>query len=244
MSKTLRDECLGKYVTLQRGTTYKSALLGRPGPVLLGLGSIARNGGSDHRIILQPGDIYVSLKDVTQSADLLGAVSKVPGFIASGRLTQDTVKLEFKAESAPRNYIYWLLRTPESRAYCKAHATGTTNLGLTREDFFSFGVPTLTNQRATLVAIIQSIDDKIELNRCMNQSLESMAGAIFRSWFVDFDPVVAKAAGRQPFGMLADVAALFPDRFVDTKSGAMPATWEACKWGDISMRRTSSMRRE
>ena len=122
-------------------------------------------GASDHRIILQPGDIYVSLKDVTQSADLLGAVSRVPGFIASGRLTQDTVKLEFKAESAPRDYIYWLLRTPEYRAYCKAHATGTTNLGLTREDFFSFGVPTLTDQRATLVAIIQSIDDKIELNR-------------------------------------------------------------------------------
>ena len=205
MSKTLRDERLGKYVTLQRGNTYKSALLGRPGPVLLGLGSIARNGGfkgdnlktyggaSDEKIILRPGDIYVSLKDVTQSADLLGAVSKVPGSIASGRLTQDTVKLEFKAADAQRNYIYWLLRTPEYRAYCKAHATGTTNLGLTREDFLSFRVPALSDQRATLIEIIQSIDDKIELNRRMNQTLESMARAIFRSWFVDFDPPEANA---------------------------------------------------
>jgi type I restriction enzyme S subunit len=79
MAETLPDNCLGDYVTLQRGNTYKSALLGQPGPVLLGLASIARNGGfradnlktyggfSDERMILKPGDIYVSLKDVTQS---------------------------------------------------------------------------------------------------------------------------------------------------------------------------------
>jgi type I restriction enzyme, S subunit len=237
MSKALSDEFLGGYVTLQRGNTYKSALLGRPGPVLLGLGSIARNGGfrgdnlktyggiSDEKIILRPGDIYVSLKDVTQSADLLGAVSKVPGFIASGRLTQDTVKLEFKADDASSNYIYWLLRTPEYRAYCRAHATGTTNLGLSREDFFSFRVPALTDRRATLVAIIQSIDDKMDLNRRMNQTLESTACAIFRSWFVDFDPVVAKGAGRQPFGMSADLAALFPDELVSGQRGEMPLGW-------------------
>jgi type I restriction enzyme, S subunit len=98
-------KCLGDYVRLQRGNTYQSALLGKSGPTLLGLASIARNGGfrgdnlktygghSDPRILLSPGDIYVSLKDVTQSADLLGAVARVPNSIRSGRLTQDTVKL-------------------------------------------------------------------------------------------------------------------------------------------------------
>ena len=80
---------LGALVALQRGTTYKSSLLGYPGPVLLGLASIQRNGGfrgdslrtyggeSPSKLILTPGDLYVSLKDVTQSADLLGAVSRV-----------------------------------------------------------------------------------------------------------------------------------------------------------------------
>jgi type I restriction enzyme S subunit len=67
------------------------------------------------------------------------------------------------------------------------------------------------------------LDDKIELNRRMNQTLESMARAIFRSWFVDFDPVVAKAEGRQPFGMSAEVAALFPNRFADQ----IPKGWRA-----------------
>ena len=104
----MTNRTLANYVELQRGNTYKSALLGQPGPYLLGLGSIARNGGfkgenlktyggqSDQRILLGPGDIYVSLKDVTQSADLLGAVSRVPRYVERGRLTQDTVKLVFK----------------------------------------------------------------------------------------------------------------------------------------------------
>src|SRR5271166_2335823 len=103
-----KDKRLGDFIELQRGTTYQGALLGQSGPVLLGLGSIARNGGfkadnlktyggsCDPRIILVPGDIYVSLKDVTQSADLLGAVARVPNSIETGRLTQDTVKLEFR----------------------------------------------------------------------------------------------------------------------------------------------------
>ena len=88
--------------------------------------------------------------------------------------------------------------------------------------------------RPAIAAILGALDDKIDCNRLMNETLEAMARALFQSWFVDFDPVHAKAAGRQPFGMPADVAALFPDRFVDTKVGPMPATWEACKWGDIS----------
>ncbi len=91
MSNGRTDTVLGSYVELQRGNTYKSALLGQVGPVLLGLGSIARNGGfkngdlktyggtSDPRMLLGAGDIYVSLKDVTQSADLLGV--NRPGFV-------------------------------------------------------------------------------------------------------------------------------------------------------------------
>ena len=122
MSATLAD-----FFFLQRGNTYQSALLGQPGPVLLGLGSIARNGGfkgdnlktyggpSDDRILLRPGDFYVFLKDVTQSADLLGAVARVPPRVELGRLTQDTVKLVFKRENAPKNYLFWLLQTPDYR---------------------------------------------------------------------------------------------------------------------------------
>jgi type I restriction enzyme S subunit len=61
--------------------------------------------------------------------------------------------------------------------------------------------------------LLGALDDKIELNRRMNETLEALARAIFKSWFVDFDPVRAKAKGRQPFGMKAATAELFPDRF-------------------------------
>ncbi len=81
-------------------------------------------------------------------------------------------------------------------------------------------------EQAAIVTVLRHLDDKIELNREMNRTLEVLAQAIFRSWFVDFDPVVAKAEGRVPFGMDADTAALFPDRFVDSELGPIPEGWE------------------
>lgn len=245
---------LGDFFELQRGTTYKSALLGQPGPVLLGLGSIARNGGfkgdklktyggpCDPRHLLGPGEIYVSLKDVTQSADLLGAVARVPAHIPSGRLTQDTVRLVFKTESAPRTYLYWLMQTPQYREYCRAHSTGTTNLGLAREDFLGFGVPPLDREREWVVDLVQDIEDKIELNRRMNETLEALAQAIFRDWFVDFGPVRRKKSGAtDPVtimgGLTLDPAGaveldrLFPDAFGDDE---MPVGWKLLPLSDVA----------
>lgn len=145
-----RQSSVGDHVELQRGKTYKSKLKGTPGPYLLGLGSIERNGGfrsnklvtyggdNPENLLVYPGDLYVSLKDVTQAADLLGAVARVPTAIKVGRMTQDTVKLVFKEGALSRNIVYGTLLTPEYRAYCRSHATGTTNLGLSRDDFLSY----------------------------------------------------------------------------------------------------------
>ncbi|KPP83621.1 MAG: type I restriction enzyme, S subunit [Rhodobacteraceae bacterium HLUCCO07] len=230
---------LGDFVSLQRGTTYKSALLGKTGPVLLGLGSIAKNGGfrsdnlktyggdSDPRILLAPGDIYVSLKDVTQSADLLGAVARVPDAVPQGRLTQDTVKLVFEV-GAPRDLIYWVLQCPQYREFCRSHSTGTTNLGLPREDFLSFPIPKETSDRLNLVSLFESIEQKIELNRKMNATLEAMARALFRDWFVDFGPTRAKMESHAPY-LSPDLWSLFPDRLDDE---GKPEGWEVSTIGD------------
>jgi len=201
-----RRETLGDYFVLQRGTTYKSRLLDQPGPVLLGLASIQRNGGfrtdslrtyggeSPAKLLVQPGELYVSLKDVTQSADLLGAVARLPRDHPPGRLTQDTVKLEPKASDVSLDYLYWLMRTPQYRRYCRAHATGTTNLGLPREDFLAFPAPEPRRSQLRIVDLLNALDDKIELNRRMSETLEAMARALFKSWFIDFDPVRRNAA--------------------------------------------------
>ena len=239
---------LGDLVELQRGNTYHSELLGQPGPVLLGLASIQRNGGfrSDSRktyggesptkLILRPGDLYVALKDVTQSADLLGAIARVPNSISQGRLTQDTVKLTFKSDIVPPTFIYWLLRTPQYRRYCKDHAIGTTNLSLSRDDFLAFPIWEPSSEQISLIDCLENIESKIELNRRMNATLEETARALFKSWFVDFDPVRAKMEGRQPDGLDAETAALFPDRLVESELGPIPEGWQIRTIEDLADR--------
>ena len=226
-------KALHDYFTLQRGTTYMSRLLEKPGPVLLGLASIQRNGGfrsgslrtyggdSPKKLLVQPGELYVSLKDVTQSADLLGAVARLPIGYSPGRLTQDTVKLVPKHDDISIDYIYCLLRTPQYRNYCRAHATGTTNLGLPRDDFLAFAVPELTAIRQRIINIILALDDKIELNRRMNETLEAMARGLFKDWFVDFGPTRAKAESRDPY-LAPEIWDLFPDALDDEDK---PAGW-------------------
>ncbi len=230
---------LGDFITLQRGKTYKSKLLNSPGPYLLGLASIARNGGfrtdnlktyggdSPEALLLRPGDLFVSLKDVTQSADLLGAIARVPESIPLGRLTQDTVKLQFLEGAPDPSYIYWLLQTPQYRAYCRNHATGTTNLGLSREDFLAFPVPEINRTRELIFTSLDNIERKIEHNRRTAQKLEELAHAIFRAWFIDFEPVKAKAAGAQSFpSMPQSVFDALPTSFTDTELGPVPEGWE------------------
>jgi len=93
-------------------------------------------------------------------------------------------------------------------------------------------LPPKSEQRA-IAAILGALDDKIDLNRQMNRTLEELASALFKSWFIDFDPVVAKSEGRQPFGMDATTAALFPAEFDETAEGVVPKGWQACKLLDL-----------
>ena len=81
---------------------------------------------------------------------------------------------------------------------------------------------------------VRPLDDKIELNRQMNRTLEELAGALFRAWFVDFEPVVAKAAGRAPFGLAPAVAALFPAAFTDSELGPIPLGWRVGCIADLA----------
>ena len=91
--------------------------------------------------------------------------------------------------------------------------------------------PPLADQRA-IAHILGTLDDKIELNRRMNETLEAMARALFKSWFVDFDPVRAKMEGRDT-GLPKHIAELFPDRLVDSELGEIPEGWEVRALGDL-----------
>lgn len=89
---------------------------------------------------------------------------------------------------------------------------------------YEINLPGIPEQRAISV-VLRALDSKIELNRRMNATLEATARALFKSWFVDFDPVRAKMEGKQPFGMDTATAAIFPSRLVPSPLGDIPEGW-------------------
>src|SRR5690606_20977690 len=98
-------------------------------------------------------------------------------------------------------------------------------VALSRHDFLSYPVPPATRERRKMVALLDAIEEKIELNRRMNETLEAMTRGLFKSWFGDFDPVRAKAEGRDP-GVHQAIANLLPSRFVHSEIGDIPEGWE------------------
>ena len=94
-------------------------------------------------------------------------------------------------------------------------------------------IPPIAEQKA-IAAVLGALDDKIELNRRMNATLEAMARALFRSWFVDFDPVRAKLDGRKPIGLDETTAARFPSTFDETAGGHIPHAWRVGSIYEIS----------
>lgn len=93
--------------------------------------------------------------------------------------------------------------------------------------------PSIADQRV-IGGILRSLDDKIELNRRMNQALEEIARALFNSWFVDFEPVRDKAEGRQPSGMDPGTAALFPASFETLQNGRIPSGWRFAPLDEVA----------
>lgn len=168
---------VGDFVALKRGTTYKGPLVGKPGPALLGLGSIVPGGGfrPDFRtyggecppeLMLAPGDLYVSLKGATKDGEMIGSVARVPETVPSGRLTQDTVRLVFQeSDPAFEHYLYWLLRTPHYRSYCAGRATGSAVVALSRDDFLAYPVPQLTPVRRRIVEVLERVEERIDSDR-------------------------------------------------------------------------------
>ena len=107
--------------------------------------------------------------------------------------------------------------------------------GIRGSDLAKLSVPYLPIQKQRQIAqILGTFDEKIELNRQMNETLEAIAGTIFKSWFVDFDPVRAKMEGRMPASMDAATATLFPSAFQDSPLGKIPKGWEVGTLGGIA----------
>jgi len=134
---------------------------------------------------------------------------------------------DFK-DNDPR-FISYFLRSLDFSAYSDKAAVPGLNRNHLHEA--PVRIPPPTEQRA-IAHVLGTLDDKIELNRCMSQTLEEMARALFKSWFVDFDPVRAKMEGRDT-GLPPDIADLFPSRLVDSELGQIPKGWDTKTLGDL-----------
>ena len=131
-------------------------------------------------------------------------------------------------------YLFYALMATRKELLGLANGGAQRNLSCRVIKEFPVPAPQLAIQNR-IAEILGSLDDKIELNRRMNETLEAMARAIFRSWFVDFDPVRIKARGGDPtaeLGLSPEIAALFPDSFQDSELGEIPEGWKASTVGE------------
>lgn len=133
-------------------------------------------------------------------------------------------------------FLVAFFKTPEGRHKLLANASQVGVPSIARPVSYlrtiELSLPPLSEQLA-IAHILGKLDDKIELNRRLGATLEAMARAVFKAWFVDFEPVRAKAEGRDP-GLPAHLAALFPDRLVETEYGEVPEGWRTAPVSDFA----------
>jgi type I restriction enzyme S subunit len=131
-------------------------------------------------------------------------------------------------------YFYMSSRIFQDRLFSEVGHTSTFDyVSLTQQRSLPVVIPEIRLQRQ-IAHILGTLDDKIELNRKTNETLEAMAKALFKSWFVDSDPVRAKAEGR-PTGLPAEISDLFPDSFEDSELGEIPRGWQCSPLADQSI---------
>lgn len=216
------------------------------GDVLLTPGNFAIGGGFKRgkfkyydgpvpeEYVLRAGDLLVTMTDLSKEGDTLGYPAFVPAPTSGRRYlhNQRLGRVLIKAPSAlDKTFLHYLLCSREYRDEVLASATGTSIKHTSPERIcrFCFRRPPLTEQRA-IAQILCTLDDKIALNRRKNETLEGMASAIFKDWFVEFGPTRAKAEGLAPY-LAPQIWVLFPDRLDDEDK---PEGWKDGCLGDVA----------
>ena len=172
-----------------------------------------------NRGLPEPGDVVMT----TEAP--LGEIAQLDNRKVA--LGQRLITLRGKPDVLNNTYLKFAMQAVFVQNQLKARSTGTTVLGISQRELrkVEIPLPPLSEQHR-IAHILGTLDYKIELNRQMNETLEATARAIFRSWFVDFDPVKAKMEGHKPSCMDTETAALFPSALQDSPLGKIPEGWE------------------
>ena len=201
-----------------------------------------------HRFGVQEGDLLFARRSLV--AEGAGKCSVVLETNEPTAFESSIIRARPDPTKADSLFLYYYFKSPTG-----AHALYTIRrqvavAGITGADlaYLPVAAPALPVQRA-IAHVLGTLDDKIELNRRMNETLEAMARALFKSWFVDFEPVRAKMEGRWRHGeslpgLPAEHYDLFPDWLVDSELGEIPEGWEVKELGEVAKQRRSGIRPE
>ena len=172
------------------------------------------------RSLLKEGDLFFPHRGAIGEVGIVTPSDPQPLLMSTSLM-----RLRVNTAIADPDFVFWFFKSAMGKDEILQFAStvGTPGIGqpLTSLRAMTMPLPPLTEQRE-IASILGALDDKIELNRRMAATLEEMARALYRSWFVDFDPVKAKADGQMPAFMDEETAALFPDRFGDD---GLPEGW-------------------
>jgi len=210
---------LGEFVSLQRGHDLPDERR-KPGQVPI-LGSFGITGW--HDIAKAPGPGVT----VGRSGASFGVVS----YSSIDYWPLNTALYVTDFHGNDKRFAYYFLKHFDFRSFNSGSAQPSLNRNFIHP--VPVDVPPVNEQR-TIAHILGALDDKIELNHRMNETLEAMARTLFKSWFVDFDPVHAKAEGRDP-GLPKPLADLFPDSFEDSELGEIPTGWQIGTLANLSL---------
>jgi type I restriction enzyme S subunit len=179
---------------------------------------------------VKPNDVLLNI-----TGDSVARCCQVAPDVLPARVNQHVAIIRPQPNSLDARFLRYVLVSHQYQSRLLALASaGATRPALTKSMIEELHIPSppLAEQKA-IAAVLGALDDKIELNRRMNATLQAMARALFQSWFVDFDPVRAKLDGRKPAGLDDATASLFPDLLEESTLGHIPKGWTAGQLGDI-----------
>ena len=181
--------------------------------------------------VLRSGDVVIGM-DGSKVGKNFAAISPDD---EGSLLAQRVARLRAR-EGISQDYLRYVICNDSFTEYVKAVHTGTSipHISKGQIENFEVVVPPFEDQQQ-IAAVLISLDDRITLLRETNATLEAIAQALFKSWFVDFDPVRAKMEGRTPEGMDEATAALFPDGFETSELGEVPRGWRSATMEDVSV---------
>lgn len=176
------------------------------------------------RCIVSNGDLVFTCWGTINQVGLIDDTATYQKYLISNK----QMKLTVDRTKADSRFVYYVFSGPTKQSEIIENGIGSSvpgfNLGQLRKH--SFRLPPLAEQQA-IADVLDIFSNRISLLRETNTTLEAIAQALFKSWFVDFDPVHARARGEQPAGLAPEVAALFPDSFEETALGMVPKGWQA-----------------